>query len=144
MRNACRYFSPREHGRLHQVTRDGIALNRIPRRTSALLFLLLAHASEAGTITGTLRVPPVSAGMSANPYPGRASALPGRHDVPHGRVTDAVVYVDKLSARTDSLISGRPILGGRVAYQDARVSPNGRFVAYTSNSSSTCSLPHLT
>jgi plastocyanin len=90
-------------------------LNRIPRRTFAVLFLLLAHASEAGTITGTLRVPSVSTGMSANPYPGRASALPGRHDVPHGRVTDAVVYVDKLSARADSLIAGDP--SGRVLAQ---------------------------
>jgi plastocyanin len=90
-------------------------LNRIPRRTFAVLFLLLAHASEAGTITGTLRVPSVSAGMNANPYPGRASALPGRHDVPHGRVTDAVVYVDKLSARADSLIAGDP--SGRVLAQ---------------------------
>jgi eukaryotic-like serine/threonine-protein kinase len=36
-------------------------------------------------------------------------------------------------ARTDSLLSGRQILGGRVAFQDARVSPNGRLVAYSSN-----------
>jgi plastocyanin len=92
-----------------------MALKRISTATIALLFLLLAHASEAGTITGTLRVPAVSSGVSANPYPGRASALPGRHDVPHGLVTDAVVYVDKLSAKAESLVAGDP--SGRVLAQ---------------------------
>jgi len=42
-------------------------------------------------------------------------------------------FVTAFLTRTDSLGSGRQILGGRVAYQDARVSPNGRFVAYSSN-----------
>ena len=98
-----------------RTTRDGIALRRIARRTTALVFILLAHASEAGTITGTVRVPSVSQGVSANPYPGRASALPGRHEVPHGLVTDAVVYVDKLSARAESLVTGDP--SGRVLAQ---------------------------
>ena len=97
------------------TTRDGIALRRIPRLSTALLFLLVSHASEAGTVTGILRVGAVSPGVSANPYPGRASALPGRHDVPHGRVTDAVVYVDKLSARAESLVTGNP--SGRVLAQ---------------------------
>ena len=75
MRNACRYFSPREHGAFTTTTRDGIALKRIALLTLALPFLPLAPACEAGTIAGTLRVPSVSPGMSANPYPGRASAL---------------------------------------------------------------------
>ena len=90
-------------------------MNRTARLITALLLILLARASEAGTITGTLRVPTVSAGVSANPYPGRASALPGRHDVPHGAVTDAVIYVDKLSARAESLVVDDP--SGRVLAQ---------------------------
>jgi plastocyanin len=90
-------------------------LKRIALLTLALLFLPLAHAGEAGTIAGTLRVPSISPGMSANPYPGRASALPGRHDTPHGLVTDAVIYVDKLSARAESLVAGDP--SGRVLAQ---------------------------
>jgi plastocyanin len=90
-------------------------LKRISLLTHALLFLLLAHAGEAGTIAGTVRVPSISPGMSANPYPGRASALPGRHDVTHGLVTDAVIYVDKLSAKAESLVAGDP--SGRVLAQ---------------------------
>ncbi len=88
----------------------------IARLSTALLFaLLLARAGEAGTVTGSLRVPTVSSGVSGNPYPGRASALPGRHDVPHGAVTDAVIYVDKLSARAESLVTDDP--SGRVLAQ---------------------------
>src|SRR5205809_136537 len=36
---------------------DGIALNRTERLITALLVFLLARASEAGTIVGTLKVP---------------------------------------------------------------------------------------
>jgi plastocyanin len=93
-------------------------LDRIARTTwLALLVLLCAFArpGAAGTITGTLKVPAVSSGTSANPYPGRASALPGRHEVPHGLVTDAVVYVEQISARAESLLVDDP--SGRVLAQ---------------------------
>jgi plastocyanin len=92
-------------------------LDRIARTTSLaiLLLLVLARTGGAGTITGTLRVPAVSSGTSANPYPGRASALPGRHEVPHGLATDAVVYVEKISAKAESLLVEDP--SGRVLAQ---------------------------
>jgi len=93
-------------------------LDRFARTTSFVLpFLLLAGAGvgDAGTITGTLKAPAVSAGTSANPYPGRASALPGRHEVPHGLVTDAVVYVEQIPAKTESLLVDDP--SGRVLAQ---------------------------
>ena len=93
-------------------------MDRIARSTSfVLLVLLLALAGPggAGTITGTLKTASVSSGTSANPYPGRASALPGRHEVPHGLVADAVVYVEQVSARTESLLVDDP--SGRVLAQ---------------------------
>ena len=91
-------------------------MDRIVRTTSLIVFLLaLARAGDAGTIAGTLRVPAISSGTSANPYPGRASALPRRHEVPHGLVTDAVVYVEKIPARAESLLVDDP--SGRVLAQ---------------------------
>jgi plastocyanin len=80
-----------------------------------LLALGVARAGAAGTIAGTLKVRAVSAGVSANPYPGRASALPGRHEPAHGLPTDGVVWVEKIPARADSLIAGDP--SGRVLAQ---------------------------
>ena len=91
-------------------------MNAITRSTLSLSFvLLLAPPCVAGTIRGTLGVPAVSAGVSANPYPGRASALPGRHDPAHGLVTDAVIYVEKIPARAESLLADDP--SGRVLAQ---------------------------
>ena len=92
-------------------------MDRIARTTfaTAVLLLALAHTGEAGTIAGTLSVPAVSSGRSANPYPGRVSALPGRHEVPHGRVTDTVVYVEKIPAGAESLLVDDP--SGRVLAQ---------------------------
>jgi len=93
-------------------------LDRIARTTSFVLLVLLlasARAGDAGTIAGTLKVPAVSSGTSANPYPGRASALPGRHEVPHGLVTDAVLYVEKIPAKAESLLVDDP--SGRVLAQ---------------------------
>ena len=84
-------------------------MDRIVRTTSLIVFLLaLARTGDAGTIAGTLTVPAVSSGTSANPYPGRASALPGRHEVPHGLVTDAVVYVEQIPAKAESLLVEDP------------------------------------
>jgi plastocyanin len=93
-------------------------LDPIARTTSfvlPVLLLALARPGDAGTVTGTLKVPAVSSGSGANPYPGRASALPGRHEVPHGLVTDAVVYVEQVPARAESLLVDDP--SGRVLAQ---------------------------
>ena len=76
-----------------------------------------AAPAGAGVVRGVLRVPPVGASftVAANPYPGRASALPGRHDPPHGLVTDAVISIDKLPPGVDSLLTGDP--SGRILAQ---------------------------
>ncbi|MEP7027601.1 MAG: carboxypeptidase regulatory-like domain-containing protein [Candidatus Eisenbacteria bacterium] len=64
----------------------------------------------AGVVLGVLRVPPTGAASSvaANPYPGRASALAGRHDPPHGLVSDAVISVAQLPPGADSLLTADP------------------------------------
>ena len=82
-----------------------------------LFLFAFAHAGEAGTIRGVVRVPAASGApaIAANPYPGRASAIPGRHESPRGRVTDAVVYVTQIPARAESLLAGDP--SGRVLAQ---------------------------
>jgi plastocyanin len=92
----------------------------MPRfRTSvavAIALLALPPAGAAGTIKGVVRVPAAKAPAApANPYPGRASALPGRHDPPHGLVTDVVVSVAQVSAHAESLLSNDP--SGRVLAQ---------------------------
>ena len=66
--------------------------------------------------------------------PGPADAwLVLRRAGPAATGAGPTVFSTAFLARTDSLGSGRQIFGGRVAFQDARVSPNGRFFAYTSN-----------
>jgi plastocyanin len=47
---------------------------------------------------------PSGATAAANPYPGRASSLPGSHATRHGGPDEAVVYVDRVPARADSAI----------------------------------------
>jgi plastocyanin len=75
----------------------------------ALLVAFGVPAVSAGAIHGVVRVPPPpKKGVMANPYAGRASSLPGRHDPLNGLVTDAVVYVTQLPAGVDSLIQGDP------------------------------------
>jgi plastocyanin len=94
--------------------RMGIALigflNRSSMAFTVLLLLALPRAGAAGTIRGVVRVPatPEPAAATANPYPGRASALPGRHVPPYGLVTDAVVYVTQVPASAESLLAGDP------------------------------------
>ena len=65
---------------------------------------------EAGVIRGFVRVPPASgtAAYTPNPYPGRVSALPGRHDPVRGLATDAVVYLARLDPAADSSLTADP------------------------------------
>jgi len=69
--------------------------------------------------------------------PGPADAWVVLRRVPAATGGGPAVLATAFLTRTDSLGSGRQILGGRGAYQDARVSPNGRFVAYSSLESRT-------
>ena len=71
-----------------------------------LAALLMAVPANAGTVRGVLRVPP-EAGVAAHPvdaYPGHANAMPGMHQTVRGKVTDAVVYVERIPAATDSAL----------------------------------------
>lgn len=90
-----------------------------------LLGTLGVPAADAGVVRGVVRVPSApKKGVMANPYPGRASSLPGRHDLPTGLVTDAVVYVSQLPVGVDSLIQGDPserVLAQRQQAFSARV-----------------------
>ncbi len=65
-----------------------------------------------------VRVPPESGegSRSPNPYPGRASSLQQRQLAERGSVTDAVVYVEALSAPVDST----PVASSRVPSMEQR------------------------
>jgi plastocyanin len=81
------------------------------------LLACAATPAAPGVIQGVVRVPATGGGSAAapNPYPGRASSLPGRHDPPRGLVTDAVVSVAQLPADADSALTVDP--SGRVLAQ---------------------------
>lgn len=67
------------------------------------LALASPMSAHAAVLAGTVRTP-ASDGVavrSANPYAGRASSLPGRHDVRKGAPGDAVVYVTAVPAGAD-------------------------------------------
>lgn len=58
---------------------------------------------HAGVISGTVRTPSAQGETvrGSNAYAGRASSLPGRHEVRKGVPTDAVVYVASVPAGAD-------------------------------------------
>jgi len=70
------------------------------------LLVLAAVPADAGVLRGVVHVPSVAGDedTAMNPYPGRASSMPGMHAPKRGAVTDAVVFVEKLPAAADSLI----------------------------------------
>jgi plastocyanin len=72
----------------------------------ALVPLCLVPATAgAGVIRGTLYVPAAQAvAAKPNPYPGRASSLPGSHSGLRGAVTDAVLYVEAVPAEAESAL----------------------------------------
>jgi len=85
--------------------------DRVPPLAFACLVLALAASPAAsGVIRGEVHVPSLGGAqaVAANPYPGRASSLPGRHEVPRGLVTDAVVSVAQLPAGADSALTADP------------------------------------
>jgi plastocyanin len=92
--------------------------DRIPPFAIACALLTLeATPGACGVIRGVVRVPALGGGpvVVANPYPGRGSSLPGRHDPPRGLVTDAVVSVAQLPAGVDTTLTADP--SGRVLAQ---------------------------
>lgn len=71
------------------------------------LALLAPGTLMAGVIRGILRVPAGSVASAAaiNPYPGRASSMPGHRPKALGGVMDAVIHVDRVPVATESLLA---------------------------------------
>jgi plastocyanin len=84
---------------------------------TVLVLAVLTGEAHAGTVRGTISVPPPSGGneYASNQYPGRASSLPGVNHPPYGHVTDAVIYVEALSEAVASALTGDP--SGKVLAQ---------------------------
>ena len=83
----------------------------------------MAGVTEAGVIRGVVRVPALASSSPAlDPYPGRASSLPGRRPVQRGLPEDTVVWIDQIPAGADSLMrtgQRRP----RLAQRDQSFAP---------------------
>jgi plastocyanin len=84
---------------------------------TVLALAIFAGGAHAGTVRGTISVPPPQGGndYAPNPYPGRASSLPGANHPPYGHVTDAVIYVEGLNEAVASALKGNP--SGKVLAQ---------------------------
>jgi plastocyanin len=85
----------------------------------AALALGLAPAAEAGVVRGILRPPATFSRptVARNPYPGTVHALPGVDPVASGRVTDAVISIERIPAAVDSAIA-RPGAAPRLAQRN--------------------------
>lgn len=74
-----------------------------------LAALLGVAPATAGIIRGSIRTPGTAdPAPSMNAYPGRASAMPGHSAPPRGRVTDAVVYLTRILAASESTLARAP------------------------------------
>jgi plastocyanin len=89
----------------------------IPRGALLALLCLIPGSTRAAVVHGTVHLPQRSSSGSApamNPYPGRAGSMAGMHENDRGLMTDAVVYVDHVPARAESVLaanwSGHPKL----------------------------------
>ncbi len=68
-------------------------------RLAIALVATLAAPAHAGSILGNAKVPSMTTpAPQFRPYAGRASSLPAPAETPRGRVTDAVLYLERLSA----------------------------------------------
>ena len=77
---------------------------RLRTWTCVVLGTCLAPAvAEAGVLHGTLRVvSPARVQRMSDPYAGRASSMPGPHDMMTGRAEDAVIAIESVPAGADS------------------------------------------
>ena len=80
--------------------------------TSRLRLALVAtalgwSAAHAGTVRGTLRVPPGLQSVSpvVQAYAGQATSLPDPIPIVHGLVTDAVIWIEGLPAAAESAMA---------------------------------------
>jgi len=92
---------------------------------AVLAGLCLAVPAVGGTIRGSIHVPGVASTPSPamNAYPGRAGAMTGMHGPALGRVTDAVVYVEKIPAAAESALARMPPARPRLAQKDEAFVP---------------------
>ena len=89
----------------------------------ALVACLMCAASLpafAGVIRGTVRVPSGTPAPRVEmvAYPGRADAMPGMHGGARGLASDAVIYVDRVPARAESLLARHPGPEPKLAQKD--------------------------
>lgn len=83
-----------------------------------VLAALAAAPATAGVIRGVIRVPASAPPAPAtNAYPGRANALPGGAAPARGLVTDAVVYLARIPAATESALVRTPRPRAQLAQQ---------------------------
>ena len=101
----------------------------------ALALLVAGVPATAGVIRGTVHVLSATSAPAPalNAYPGRADAIPRLSDPARGRVTEAVVYVAKVSAEAESALASLPRARGRLAQKDEAFLP--RVVAVARGSS---------
>lgn len=79
-----------------------------PRIGYALFAIVLGSSSaHAGTVHGTLRVPVGTESVSpvVQAYAGQAASLPDPIPIVHGLVTDAVIWIEGLSAAAESTMA---------------------------------------
>lgn len=90
-----------------------------------VLFGARADSVVAGVIRGTLVVPTRSEASppAMNPYPGRASSMTGVQPRTRGLATDAVVYVDQVPARAESVLAATRAPVPRLAQKDQAFVP---------------------
>jgi plastocyanin len=100
-------------------------MRRHPIPLVVLAGLCLAVPALGGTIRGSIRVPGVAPAPAPamNAYPGRAGAMPGMSGPPHGRVSDAVVYVTRIPAVAESALASAPRPRPRLAQKDEAFVP---------------------
>lgn len=73
---------------------------------AALCLALSPAPAHSGVIRGVLHVPPpVHRSNMPAAYAGGAGSMPGMHDVVHGLVTDAVIYVEHVPPAADSALA---------------------------------------
>ncbi len=100
---------------------------RTLRPVHVLLAVLAAVApARAGVVRGSLHTAVTAAPAAVDAYPGRATSMPGARGVLRGAPVDAVISVERIPARAESLLAahaGRPKLAQRNQSFSPRVLP---------------------
>src|SRR5262249_9819927 len=86
---------------------SGLRTVHVSATWGVLASVVMAAVAAASSIHGPLTVPArvAAARAAANPYPGQAGSMPGRHGHPTGAVTDAIVYLEHVPADAESVLA---------------------------------------